>query len=536
MAGDGEFDEFVRTRGEDLRRLAFLLTSRREDAERLVETVLARCLARWSRLEKAGDPYAQARSMLLAAHRPRRLVVRRGRAGAGMVGDAADMRDELRRGLPSLRGMQRKVVVLRHFEGLSEEDAAATLETSLATVRRHEQDALDRLRSAAAGPGQPPPDLAGRTHARLRSRRRSQWATAAVIAGLVVAGVTATSSRGGHASPVPQALATGGTVPQSAVTDAPYVAPPIPTARTLGGLPPTRNLVQLRTVHGAQQLWLYDAATVEPVRALASADGGGVTTGLFALDPDRNDRVVFVRQYTMRTGRLSPDDPVELQAWRLFELSILTRQSAALTDVRVGAPPDQLVFSPQGHRLAIVTGTDVEIMNTYDDGVGPRFLNVPRRFTVIGFLSADGPLLTSYIRPTGDGPLPDVQLVTAIDVDDPTRTDVVYTSDTTRCEPTQQAWGTPSGHLVLRTRCPVTRDGSTQDVLGFFDIDAAGAHLITGTSLAVGYVPHVTWTSSGDAFVEEFDGSCGAPPVVDRVTVTGTRTRISGRFTATCHH
>jgi RNA polymerase sigma factor (sigma-70 family) len=537
------FEQFVHSRANDLRRLAFLLTSNQSDADRLVETVLATCLARWSRIDKAGDAYAQARSMLLAASRPRRPAIRRPAirrpairrptVADAALGNPADIRDEFRRALPGLRGSQRRVVVLRYFEGLSEDDTAATLDCSLAAVRRHEKDALDRIRTAAAGVGQPPTDLVRRAHRRLRARRRARRTTAVVIAGLVVAGIAATSSHGPPAAP--QALATGGTVPQSAVTTAPYVAPPLRRVSALPSLPRTANLALMRTLHGTRQLWLYDATTVKPLRALAAPDGGGATTGPVALDPDRNDRVVFVRDYTMRSGGSSPDDAVELRAWRLYEVSILTHQTAALTNLRVGAPPDELLFSPQGHRLAIVTGTSVEIMNTYDDGVGHRFLSVPRRFSVIGFLAPDGPLLTSYIRPTGGGSLPDVQLVTAIDIDDPSRTNVIYTSDTTRCEPTQQAWGTPSGHLVLRTRCPVTLGGTTRDVLGFFAVDDAGAHLIAETSLAVGYVPRVTWTSTGDAIVEEFDGSCGLPPVVDRVTMTGTRTRISGRFAAGCH-
>jgi RNA polymerase sigma factor (sigma-70 family) len=536
-AADG-FEQFVHSRADDLRRLAFLLTSRRSEADRLVETVLARCLARWSRIDKAGDAYAQARSMLLAASRPRGPAIRRSASRRETVadlalGDPADVRDELRRALPGLRGRQRKVVVLRYFEGLSEDETAATLDCSLAAVRRHEKDALDRIRTAAAGLGQPPTDLVRNARRRLRATRRARRGTAVVIAGLAVAGIAATSNHGPPAASASQARATGRTVPPSGVTTAPYVAPPLRPVSGLTSLPRTANLALMRTLHGTQQLWLYDATTVKPLRALTAPDGGGVTTGPLALDPDRNDRVVFVRDYRMRSGGSSPDDAVELQAWRLYEVSLLTHQTAALTDVRVGAPPDRLLFSPQGHRLAIVTGTNVEVMSTY--GVGPRFLSVPRRFSVIGFLAPDGPLLTSYIRPTGGGPLPDVQLVTAIDIDDPNRTNVVYTSDTMRCEPTQQAWGTPSGHLVLRTRCPVTLGGSTRDVLGFFAVDDAGAHLIAETSLAVGYVPRVTWTSTGDAIVEEFDGSCGLPPVVDRVTMRGTRTRISGRFAATCH-
>ncbi|MDX6230415.1 MAG: hypothetical protein QOI76_3805 [Frankiales bacterium] len=50
------FDDFVRLRSHELRRVAYLLTGNLADADDLVQTALVKLLPRWTRVERAGDP------------------------------------------------------------------------------------------------------------------------------------------------------------------------------------------------------------------------------------------------------------------------------------------------------------------------------------------------------------------------------------------------------------------------------------------------------------------------------------------------
>ncbi|MDQ1727849.1 MAG: hypothetical protein QOK14_1894, partial [Frankiaceae bacterium] len=204
MAQPDGFDEFVALRGADLRRLAFLLTSDRREAEELVESTLARCLAGWRRLEQEQDPFEYARGVLFqhGAPRRRRLATlladalphharnRREAAepptGGSDDGDAGELtgdedRQELLCGLSGLRGIERKVVVLRLVEGLSEPETATVLRRSPAAVRRHGDAAVRRIREAAAGAGTGPPDRGQRPRRRLRARPHYQAAAPGVV-------------------------------------------------------------------------------------------------------------------------------------------------------------------------------------------------------------------------------------------------------------------------------------------------------------------------------------------------------------------
>ena len=151
---DHEFDEFVRARSLGLLRTAVLLTGGdRGHAEDLLQDVLARMYARWSRIE---GPEAYARRALVhaAVNRWRG----RGRrpevplpdpdAGADTADPAAtvDLRDALTRELLRLPPRQRAVLVLRYLDDLPDEEIARTLGCAPGSVRSHASRGLARLR------------------------------------------------------------------------------------------------------------------------------------------------------------------------------------------------------------------------------------------------------------------------------------------------------------------------------------------------------------------------------------------------------
>ncbi|MGW1197907.1 sigma factor-like helix-turn-helix DNA-binding protein [Streptomyces sp. NPDC002536] len=135
-----EFEAFVGGAGGRLLHAARLLTA--EDphggdgsAERLLTAALARTYADWDRIGD-GDPYEHTRRELTArfAHSARRYRHPRG----GM--------------LERLPPRERLVVVLRLYEGVAEEQAAAGLGLPVERVRVLCTRAVAALRSRPAGP------------------------------------------------------------------------------------------------------------------------------------------------------------------------------------------------------------------------------------------------------------------------------------------------------------------------------------------------------------------------------------------------
>lgn len=106
---DAEFTAFTAGAAGRLLHTATLLTGDPASAERLLVTVLAHTYADWSRT-RTDDPYDRARSELVRrfAHRP---PWRRPSGGV----------------LDRLTAQERLVIVLRLFEGIAEEQAAAQL-------------------------------------------------------------------------------------------------------------------------------------------------------------------------------------------------------------------------------------------------------------------------------------------------------------------------------------------------------------------------------------------------------------------------
>lgn len=168
LGRDAEFTTFVERHQQDLLRTAWLLVGDAHRAEELTQQALVRTYGAWSRA-RSGDPLAYARRVLVnlrvdAWRRRRREVLvppedlPDSASGAPSTADRNADRDQLVRALALLSPRQRRVVVLRHFLGLSEADVALDLGVSVGTVKSTSSRALARLRTALAAPdGTPDP-------------------------------------------------------------------------------------------------------------------------------------------------------------------------------------------------------------------------------------------------------------------------------------------------------------------------------------------------------------------------------------------
>jgi RNA polymerase sigma-70 factor (sigma-E family) len=152
---DADFASFVRANEQALLRLAWLLMSDRHAAEDLVQTALEKTMPKWATIRN-DDPMAYVHRVMLNTrtswwrrHRGREALTSDVREV--WVDDAADAfadRDRLATALRSLTAGQRKVVVLRHYEDMSETQVAALLGCSRGTVKSQNARALARLRAA----------------------------------------------------------------------------------------------------------------------------------------------------------------------------------------------------------------------------------------------------------------------------------------------------------------------------------------------------------------------------------------------------
>jgi RNA polymerase sigma-70 factor (sigma-E family) len=156
-APDAALHDFVRLSWPRLLRTAHLLCGNREDAEDLTQTALVKVVRHWRRVERADDPYAYARAVLVntAASRWRRrrrydeLTAAERTAPPATTPDPAGevaLRDAVRRALADLPPRTRAALVLRYFEDLTEAQAAAALGCSVGSVKSQVSRGLARLR------------------------------------------------------------------------------------------------------------------------------------------------------------------------------------------------------------------------------------------------------------------------------------------------------------------------------------------------------------------------------------------------------
>ena len=136
-ASEAAYVEYVTARQTHLRRIAYAVSGDWLRADEMLHAALTKLYVAWPRLERDGIEDAFVRRLLV-------------RADAG--GDGAEPRDAewtpLFAALQSLPAKQRKVVLLRHWLGLSVEETAEDLGMSAAGVRSQTARAEAALREA----------------------------------------------------------------------------------------------------------------------------------------------------------------------------------------------------------------------------------------------------------------------------------------------------------------------------------------------------------------------------------------------------
>lgn len=137
-----------------LGRTAWFLCGDVHQAEELTQLALMRTYLAWDKA-RDGDPLAYARRVLANARidlwrrRRREILTSPTDIPASVGTDAAATvaeRDRLVRALSTLTRRQRRIVVLRHLEDLSERDVADLLGISTGTVKSTASRALAQLR------------------------------------------------------------------------------------------------------------------------------------------------------------------------------------------------------------------------------------------------------------------------------------------------------------------------------------------------------------------------------------------------------
>lgn len=158
-AADAEFEQVVRASWPTLRQAAYVLTGSTHDAEDLLQGVLARTYARWSRVRR-DDPVAYIRRALVNAYvdqwRRRKVLSELptdeppdGASPAEADGlHRLEDREDLAGRLALLSPRERSMVVLRYYFDRSEAEVAHVLGCSVGTVKSTCSRALGRLRIA----------------------------------------------------------------------------------------------------------------------------------------------------------------------------------------------------------------------------------------------------------------------------------------------------------------------------------------------------------------------------------------------------
>lgn len=151
---DASYTEFVAARQTHLRRVAYAVCGDWHQANDLLQISLLKLYVAWPRLHRDGGEEAYARRIIMTTNLDeRRRPWRREVSGLESHDPAAreplpvEERTALFQALQDLPVMQRKVVVLRHWLGLSVEETAAELGIATGTVKSHSSRGLERLQS-----------------------------------------------------------------------------------------------------------------------------------------------------------------------------------------------------------------------------------------------------------------------------------------------------------------------------------------------------------------------------------------------------
>lgn len=151
------FTEFVAARQAHLRRIAYALCGDWHQAEDLLQTALTKLYVAWPRIQHEGSEVAYVRQIMVRANIDEsRRPWRRERPSddlperAGPEPTSVEERSALFEALQALPPQQRKVIVLRHWLGLSVREAATELGISEGTVKSHSSRGLAALEAVLA--------------------------------------------------------------------------------------------------------------------------------------------------------------------------------------------------------------------------------------------------------------------------------------------------------------------------------------------------------------------------------------------------
>lgn len=147
-----ELTEWMAGVERQLLRSAYLLTGDLHRAEDLVQEALVKVALRWRRL-RTGNPTAYARTIIardnISVWRRRRETPFANVTADSTVSTDPETEIVVRHALARLTPAQRAVLVLRHFDDLSERETAEILGVSIGTVKSQNAAALARLRTGA---------------------------------------------------------------------------------------------------------------------------------------------------------------------------------------------------------------------------------------------------------------------------------------------------------------------------------------------------------------------------------------------------
>lgn len=151
------FTEFVAARQAHLRRIAYALCGDWHQADDLLQTALTKLYVAWPRIRHEGGEEAYVRQIMVRANiDDSRRPWRRERPSADLPDRPGDQpapveeRSALFDALQSLPVQQRKVVVLRHWLGLSVRETATELGINEGTVKSHSSRGLRTLEAVLA--------------------------------------------------------------------------------------------------------------------------------------------------------------------------------------------------------------------------------------------------------------------------------------------------------------------------------------------------------------------------------------------------
>lgn len=139
-----DFDTLFEAERKPMVRLAFLMIGSEALAEEIVQDAFARVLERWQRIDNPGG-YLRRCVVNGCRDQHRRQALER-RLRPQPPPDATLGADELVDALSGLSTQRRAVVVLRYYDGLTQEEIAAVLGMRIGTVKSALHRALGELR------------------------------------------------------------------------------------------------------------------------------------------------------------------------------------------------------------------------------------------------------------------------------------------------------------------------------------------------------------------------------------------------------